>query len=118
MTQVDLQKLAFGLSRAWGGYLRDWDRSLRSGNHPPTTRYNYLLAAAQLGRYLAEHSPDPDADAAGADPTVVARAHVESDPAHRRLSLSAQPHRSQIQASPRCEERPFLILGTWDWRDC
>ena len=33
------------------------------GNYPPTTRYNYLLAAGQLGRYLAEHSPDPDADA-------------------------------------------------------
>ena len=36
MTQVDLQKL--GLSRTWAGYIRDWDRSLRSGqlpgNHP------------------------------------------------------------------------------------
>ena len=58
MTQVDLQKLTVGLSRTWAGYLRDWDRSLRSGNYPATTRYNYLLAAAQLGRYLAEHSPD------------------------------------------------------------
>ena len=78
MTQVDLQKLTFGLSRTWAGYLRDWDRSLRSGNYPHTTRYNYLLAAAQLGRYLAEHSPDPDADDGAADPTVVTRAHVES----------------------------------------
>jgi hypothetical protein len=57
MDKVDLQKLTIGLSKTWAGYLRDWDRSLRSGNYPPTTRYNYLLAAAQLGRFLAEHSP-------------------------------------------------------------
>ena len=78
MTQVDLQKLTFGLSRTWAGYLRDWDRSLRSGNYPHTTRYNYLLAAAQLARYLREYSPDPDADAAADDPCEVARAHVEA----------------------------------------
>jgi site-specific recombinase XerD len=58
--------------------LRDWDRSLRSGNYPETTRYNYLLAAAQLARYLGEYSPDPDADAAAEDPCEVARAHVEA----------------------------------------
>lgn len=40
--------------------------------------YNYLLAAAQLGQYLAEHSPDPDADDAADDPCAVTRAHVES----------------------------------------
>ena len=62
MPLLDLQKLTVGLSRVWAGYLRDWDRSLRSGNYPETTRYNYLLAAAQLGRYLGEYSPDPDAD--------------------------------------------------------
>src|SRR5688572_2285485 len=67
-----------GLPRTWAGFLRDWDRSLRSGNYPETTRYNYLLAAAQLGRYLAEHSPDPDADAAADDPCTVTRAHVEA----------------------------------------
>src|SRR6185369_5708668 len=78
MPLLDLHKLTTGLSRTWAGYLRDWDRSLRSGNYPHTTRYNYLLAAGQLGRYLAEHSPDPDADAGAADPTVVTRAHVES----------------------------------------
>ena len=54
------------------------DRSLRSGNYPETTRYNYLLAAAQLARYLGEYSPDPDADAAGDDPCAVTRAHVEA----------------------------------------
>jgi integrase/recombinase XerC len=75
---VDLTKLTAGLSPAWAGLLTDWDRSLRAGNYPATTRYNYLLAAAQLARYLAEESPDPDADAAADDPVEVTRAHVES----------------------------------------
>jgi integrase/recombinase XerC len=78
MPPLDHKTLTTGLSRTWAGYLRDWDRMLRAGNHPETTRYNYLLAAAQLGRYLAEHSPDPDADAAADDPTAVTRAHVET----------------------------------------
>jgi integrase/recombinase XerC len=56
----------------------DWDRSLRSGNYPETTRYNYFLAAAQLARYLGEYSPDPDADDAAADPAAVTRGHVEA----------------------------------------
>jgi integrase/recombinase XerC len=63
MKPLDLDKITNGVSPVWAGFLRDWDRSLRAGNYPATTRYNYLLAAAQLGRYLAEHSPDPDADA-------------------------------------------------------
>ena len=75
--QLDLQKLTTGLSRTWAGYLRDWDRSLRAANYPATTRYNYLLAAAQLGRYLAEHSPDPDAAPRGR-PAAVTRGHVEA----------------------------------------
>jgi site-specific recombinase XerD len=78
MALLDLQKLTAGLSRTWAGYLRDWDRSLRCGNYPQTTRYNYLLAAAQLARYLGEYAPDPDADAAAADPCAVTRAHVEA----------------------------------------
>lgn len=78
MPLLDLDKLTAGLARTWAGYLRDWDRSLRSGNYPETTRYNYLLAAAQLGRYLAEYSPDPDADAAAADPAGTTRGHVEA----------------------------------------
>jgi site-specific recombinase XerD len=78
MPLLDLQKLTAGLSRTWTGFLRDWDRSLRSGNYPETTRYNYLLAAAQLARYLGEHSPDPDADEAAEEPTEVTRAHVEA----------------------------------------
>jgi integrase/recombinase XerC len=78
MPLLDLQKLTAGLSRTWTGFLRDWDRSLRSGNYPETTRYNYLLAAAQLARYLGEYSPDPDADHAAQDPAEVTRAHVEA----------------------------------------
>src|SRR4051812_34112722 len=57
MPASTLIKLTDGLSRTWAGFLRDWDRSLRAANHPETTRYNYLLAAAQLGRYLAETHP-------------------------------------------------------------
>ncbi|MFC6023620.1 tyrosine-type recombinase/integrase, partial [Plantactinospora solaniradicis] len=78
MPLLDLHKLTAGLSRGWAGFLRDWDRSLRAGNYPQTTRYNYLLAAAQLGRYLGEHSPDPDAAEAADDPCLVTRAHVEA----------------------------------------
>lgn len=78
MAALDLSKITYGLSAVWVSYLRDWDRSLRSANHPETTRYNYLLAAAQLARYLGEYSPDPDADAAAQDPCAATRAHVES----------------------------------------
>ncbi|WP_433270606.1 tyrosine-type recombinase/integrase [Actinosynnema sp. CS-041913] len=77
MPLLDLDKITTGLSTTWSGYLRDWDRTLRSAGHPETTRYNYLLAAAQLARYLSEHSPDPDADEAAEDPCEVTRAHVE-----------------------------------------
>ena len=78
MSLPDLSKLTLGLSRTWAGLLRDWDRCLRAGNYPETTRYNYLLAAAQLAWYLAEYSPDPDADTAADDPAEVTRAHVEA----------------------------------------
>src|SRR3954454_14253998 len=78
MALLDLHKLTAGLSRTWAGFLTDWDRSLRSANYPETTRYNYLLAAAQLARYLGEYSPDPDADAAAEDPCEVRRAHMEA----------------------------------------
>ncbi|MEV1114969.1 tyrosine-type recombinase/integrase [Actinosynnema sp. NPDC049800] len=78
MPLLDLDKITTGLSKTWAGYLRDWDRTLRSANHPETTRYNYLLAAAQLARYLAEHSPDPDADDAADDPCGVTKGHVEA----------------------------------------
>jgi site-specific recombinase XerD len=78
MPLLDLTKITIGLSKTWTGYLRDWDRTLRSAGHPETTRYNYLLAATQLARYLGEYSPDPDADAAADDPCEVTKAHVEA----------------------------------------
>jgi hypothetical protein len=52
--------------------------SLRSGNYPATTRYNYLLAAAQLARYLAERAGEPDTADAARGPTAVTRRHVEA----------------------------------------
>ncbi|MEU7875164.1 hypothetical protein [Dactylosporangium sp. NPDC049140] len=57
MPLLKINKITEGLAPDWSGFLRDWDRSLRAGNYPETTRYNYLLAAAQLARYLAEYSP-------------------------------------------------------------
>ena len=78
MPLLDLDKITTGLSKTWAGYLRDWDRALRSGDYPETTRYNYLLAASQLAAYLGEYSPDPEADAAAEDPVEVAKAHIEA----------------------------------------
>lgn len=75
--KMDLAKLAANLSPAWTAFLTDWDRSLRSGNYPATTRYNYLLAAAQLGRYLTAHTSQPDGSKAADTPTAVNRRHVE-----------------------------------------
>src|SRR3954453_3099674 len=112
MPLLDLCKLTAGLSRTWAGYLRDWDRSLRSGNYPETTRYNYLLAAAQLGRYLGEYSPDPDADDAADDPCAVTRAHVEAFQAwmietrSASTALNKAPARRPPSDRPRCRRRP------------
>ncbi len=79
MPLLDLDKITAGLPKTWEGFLRDWDRSLRAGNYPETTRYNYLLAAAQLARYLNEHAtPDLEAEDAAEDPAEVTRAHVEA----------------------------------------
>jgi len=74
---LDLQKVCHGLAPAWFDYLRDWDRGLRAGNYPETTRYNYLLAAAQLDRYLLDNTDGLHAEQAAADPTEVQRGHVE-----------------------------------------
>jgi site-specific recombinase XerD len=75
---VTVERLAAGLPRPWADFLTDWDRTLRSGNYPQTTRYNYALAAAQLARFLAEHASDPDAEQAATTPTAVTRRHVEA----------------------------------------
>ncbi|MEV0458959.1 phage integrase N-terminal SAM-like domain-containing protein [Catellatospora methionotrophica] len=78
MTALNVAKVFEGLPRVWAGFLQDWDRTMRSRNHPDTTRYNYELAAAQLARYQKEHSPDIDSDAAADDPTLVAKGQVEA----------------------------------------
>src|SRR3954454_10320664 len=74
---MDLQKVCHGLTPAWCDYLRDWDRTLRGGNYPETTRYIYLLAAAQLGRFLSGGVGELAARAASEDPCEVERGHVE-----------------------------------------
>lgn len=74
---LDLQKVCRDLTPAWFDYLRDWDRTLRAGNYPETTRYNYLLAGAQLGRYLIDNANELSAGEAAEDPTEVERGHVE-----------------------------------------
>ncbi|GIM92973.1 tyrosine-type recombinase/integrase [Paractinoplanes toevensis] len=57
----------------WTMLLRDWDRALRAGNHPETTRYNYVLAACQLAAYLHDQTPQ----SAGADnPTLVEQRQI------------------------------------------
>ncbi|MFI1994966.1 tyrosine-type recombinase/integrase [Actinoplanes sp. NPDC020271] len=77
MPVLDIQKVCHGLAPTWFGYLRDWDRTLRAGNYPETTRYNYLLAAAQLNRYLLDNVDRLEAEEASEDPTEVERGHVE-----------------------------------------
>ncbi|MCU7730712.1 site-specific integrase [Actinoplanes sp. KI2] len=74
---MELQKVCRGLAPAWSDYLRDWDRTLRGGNYPETTRYIYLLAAAQLGRFLIDVVDQLDSHDAADDPCEVKRGHVE-----------------------------------------
>ncbi|CCH29342.1 Phage integrase family site specific recombinase [Saccharothrix espanaensis DSM 44229] len=74
----ELERLTRGLPRSWAGFMRDWDRSLRSANRPETTRYNYLLAVSQLARFLADEAvTDLECVAAAEDPVEVRRGHVE-----------------------------------------
>lgn len=75
---VDLDGMTAGLSHAWIGYLRDWHRSLRSANHPETTRYNYLLAVVQPARYLSTSEIDAQGAEAAATPVAVTRHHLEA----------------------------------------
>lgn len=71
-----LRRVVGSAAVGWVLLLRDWDRSLRAGNYPATTRYNYLLAAAQFAQYLGTVTDDAFVDAA-ADPAAVRRLHVE-----------------------------------------
>ncbi len=74
---VDLARMTTGLSSTWAGFLRDWDRSLRARNYPETTRYNYLLAAVQLARYVGDEWARLDGQEAAEDPTLVTKGQVE-----------------------------------------
>jgi integrase/recombinase XerC len=40
MPLLKIETLTDGLARDWAGFLRDWDRTLRSGSYPQTTRYD------------------------------------------------------------------------------
>jgi site-specific recombinase XerD len=88
MTVADIRQLAAGLPDAWAGLLRDWDRSLRAGNYPATTRYNYLLAAAQLGRYLNDPQSATN-DGSCADVSAVTKQQVEDFQAWMIVTRSA-----------------------------
>jgi integrase/recombinase XerC len=66
---LKIESLLAGLrSETCAVLLRDWDRSLRAGNHPETTRYNYVLAVSQLATHLGEQLPE---SGAACDPTLV-----------------------------------------------
>ncbi len=49
MPLLDLDKITANLPTMRESYLRDWDRMMRSAGRPETTRYNYLIGAAQPG---------------------------------------------------------------------
>jgi site-specific recombinase XerD len=74
---LDLRQICRGVAPLWFDFIRDWDRTLRAGNYPETTRYSYLLAAAQLDRYLLDNARRLEAENASMDPTEVQRGHVE-----------------------------------------
>ncbi|WP_406690503.1 tyrosine-type recombinase/integrase [Saccharopolyspora sp. ID03-671] len=71
---MDLDRLSAGLSESWRCLVRDWDRCLRSTGRPETTRYNYLLAVVQLGKFVVANGGGD----ASEDPAAVSRADVES----------------------------------------
>jgi integrase/recombinase XerC len=79
MPLLNLNSLLKGLEGTdWANFLRDWDRMLRAANHPETTRYNYLLAATQLARYLRSPESEYAGSGAATDPTAVKKRHVET----------------------------------------
>jgi integrase/recombinase XerC len=75
---ADLERLTAGLPKMWTNFLHDWYRTLRAGNYPQTTCYNYILAAVQLARYLDDHSSELDTSLAANDPVEVCKSDVES----------------------------------------
>jgi integrase/recombinase XerC len=78
MPLFNLNSLCVGLEGDWAGFIRDWDRTLRAANRPETTRYNYLLAVAQLARYLRSDESEYQGSGAALDPSAVKKRHVEA----------------------------------------
>nr|WP_157441541.1 phage integrase N-terminal SAM-like domain-containing protein [Actinoplanes awajinensis] len=112
MPLFNLSSLLKGLEGTdWANFIRDWDRTLRAANHPETTRYNYLLAATQLARYLRSPESEYAASGAATDPTVVKKHHVEmfqswmietrSARGGRRRGRRRHPAGSTTRCSPR-----------------
>ncbi|MEV4624591.1 phage integrase N-terminal SAM-like domain-containing protein [Asanoa sp. NPDC049573] len=97
-----LVRVRAGLPDAWATFLLDWDRSLRAGNYPLTTRYNYLLAAAQLGRFLANDARAPQRGGEARTPVAVTRRHVEDFQAWmidtRSASTALNKHKAPARA--------------------
>jgi integrase len=86
---IELGRITSDLPSTWAAFLRDWDRSLRAGNYPETNRYSYLLAAAQLARFLAEERVRLDAQDAAEDPVAITQAQVEEFQAWMVVTRSA-----------------------------
>jgi hypothetical protein len=55
----------------------------------------------ELGRYLGEYSPDPDALAAAEDPTAVTRAHVEAFQGCSSFPMACTGSRCRAESSSR-----------------
>jgi integrase/recombinase XerC len=94
---VDLEAMTSGLPPAWVGFLRDWHRCLRSANHPATTRYNYLLAAVQLARFLTAQPHDYRAGACDT-PVQVTRHDLEAFQAWMVETRSASTAKNKYKA--------------------
>jgi integrase/recombinase XerC len=75
---AEVAQLCAKLPTVWASFLRDWDRTLRAGNYPVTTRYNYLLAVAQFARYVTEYSAELGMGAIAHDPPEIRAQHLEA----------------------------------------
>jgi len=97
--------LASVRAEAWALLLRDWDRSLRAGSHPETTRYNYVLGGSQLAAYLGEQALETDA---ALDPTLVDGRQVVAFQAWvietRSASTGLNKYKALVFRLARCRE--------------
>lgn len=116
---LDLRRICRGVAPLWFDFIRDWDRTLRAGNYPETTRYSYLLAAAQLGRYLLDNAARLQAEEASLDPTEVQRGHVEEFQAWmvatRSASTALNKHKGLQQFYRWLAEEEDLAGSPLEW---